>query len=36
MANVSQDSVLNALRKVDDPDLHKDLVTLKHGKKYKS
>ena len=28
MANFSKDDVVNALRKVDDPDLHKDLVTL--------
>lgn len=29
MANISQEQVLNALRKVNDPDLKKDLVTLK-------
>ncbi|KAF0151818.1 MAG: Chromosome-partitioning ATPase protein [Ignavibacteria bacterium] len=28
MASISQEQVLNALRKVNDPDLHKDLVTL--------
>ncbi len=28
MSNLSRDSVLNALRTVQDPDLHKDLVTL--------
>lgn len=28
MANISKESVLNSLRRVNDPDLHKDLVTL--------
>ncbi len=28
MADISKDQILDALRKVDDPDLHKDLVTL--------
>jgi len=35
MSVISKEQVLNALRKVDDPDLHKDLVTLNMIKEVK-
>ena len=36
MSKITKDSVLNALRKVNDPDLHKDLVTLNMVKEIKT